>query len=145
MDLKSTNGNSIRQTDFPGFHPPFAHHKRFVRNGTLTYSLAMASADSANPLATEIKQETAQAYFAACKKMVESLEALEAFDRTAPAALRDHAQIKRRSELIEDAAERVFYVVIQREAMKLSGYEEFFRNYGIPAEVRACLGPKRIK
>ena len=75
--------------------------------------------------------------------MVESLEALEAFDRTIPAALRDQAQNRRREELLEDATERVFYVVIHREAMKLSGQEEFFTNYGIPPDVRARLGPRR--
>ena len=105
----------------------------------------MALAEPDNPLAVELKQETAQAYFAACKRMVESIEALEAFDRALGSSPRDHAQTKRRAQLIEEAAERVFYVVIQREAMKLSAYEEFFRNYGIPAEVRARLGPKRLK
>jgi len=105
----------------------------------------MAPSDPDNPLAAELMQETAAAYFAACKKMVEALEALEAFDRATHLETRDDARSRRRSELLEDAAEQVFYVVIQREAMKLSGYEEFFRNYGIPAEVRARLGPKRAK
>ena len=103
----------------------------------------MALDERANPLAVEIKQETASAYFAACKKMVASLDALEAFDRTVVTP--DQAQITRRSELLEDAAERVFYVLIHREAMKLSGYEQFFQTYGIPSEVRARLGPKRLK
>jgi hypothetical protein len=101
--------------------------------------------DRANPLAAELKQETANAYFAACKKMVDSLDALAAFDRTVASSTPDRAQISRRSELLADAAERVFYVLIQREAMKLSGYEQFFHSYGIPAEVRTRLGPKRQK
>jgi hypothetical protein len=33
-----------------------------------------------NPLAAEILQEAAEAYFAACRKMVASLEALRAFE-----------------------------------------------------------------
>ena len=105
----------------------------------------MASTDPENPLAAELKQETAAAYFVACKKMVEALEALEAFDRAIHWETQDDGHTRRRSELLEDAAERVFYVVIQREAMGLTGYEEFLRNYGIPAEVRARLGPKRLK
>jgi hypothetical protein len=48
-----------------------------------------------------------------------------------------------RNELLERAAERVFFVVIQREAMKLSHSETFFEDYGIPDEVRARLGPRR--
>jgi hypothetical protein len=97
--------------------------------------------DPDNPLAIEIRQEMAAAYFAACKKMVDSLEALKAFDRAVGLANRDTKQAKRRAELLDHAVERVFYVVIQREAMKLSGYEEFFEDYEIPDEVRTRLGP----
>jgi hypothetical protein len=99
--------------------------------------------DPDNPLAVEIQQETAEAYFAACKKMITSLEALKAFDHALASATRDSQQIKRRSELLEDAVERVYFVVIQREAMKLSGYEQFFDSYEVPNEVRARLGTRR--
>jgi hypothetical protein len=99
--------------------------------------------DPDNPLAVEIRQETAAAYFAVCKKMVASLEALTGFDREVASRSTDEKQLRRRSELFEDAVERVYSVVIQREAMKLSGYEEFFDNYGVPPEVRARLGVPR--
>jgi len=95
--------------------------------------------DPDNPLAIEIQQETAAAYFAACRKMVDSLETLNAFDRASPA--RNNEQV--RSELLEDAAERVYFVIIQREAMKLSCSGQFFEDYGIPDEVRTRLGPRR--
>jgi hypothetical protein len=53
--------------------------------------------DPDNPLAVEIQQETAATYFAACRKMVDALEALKAFDRSVASATRDdeqnHAQI----------------------------------------------------
>jgi len=101
--------------------------------------------DPDNPLAVEIQQETAATYFAACRKMVDSIEALKAFDRSVESAGRNHEKAKRRSELLEEAAERVYFVVIQREAMKLSGYEEFFEDYRIPAEVRARMGALRRK
>ena len=71
-----------------------------------------------NPLAVEIQQETAAAYFAACRKMVDSIEALNAFDRAVASSTRDNEQLTRRSELLEDAVERVYFLVIQREAMK---------------------------
>jgi len=99
--------------------------------------------DPDNPLAIEIQQETAEAYFAACKKMVASLKALKAFDHALPSSDRDNQQITRRSELFEDAVERVYFVVIQREAMKLSGYEQFFENYEVPDEVKMRLGTRR--
>jgi hypothetical protein len=101
--------------------------------------------DPDNPLAAEIRQEAASAYFAACRKMVDSLEALKAFDRTLASATPCNKQITCRSELLEDAIERVYFVVIQREAMKLSYYEGFFEHYGVPDEVKTRLGPRRRK
>src|SRR5580658_4524185 len=92
--------------------------------------------DPDNPLAVEIRQEMAEAYFAACRKMVASLEALKAFDRAVASSTLDNEQITRRAELLEEARERVFFVVIQREAMKFSCFEEFFKDYEIPDEVR---------
>jgi hypothetical protein len=99
--------------------------------------------DSNNPLAIEIRQEIAAAYFAACKKMVDALEALKAFDRALASSSPDHEKITRRSELLEAAAERVHFVLIQREAMKLAWYDEFFDDYAVPAEVKARLGARR--
>jgi len=101
--------------------------------------------DPDNPLAVEIRQEMAETYFAACQQMVASLEALKVFDRTVAAATPDHAQIGRRSELLEEACERVHFVVIQREALELSCLEGFFDDYEITDEVRARMGPKRGK
>jgi hypothetical protein len=99
--------------------------------------------DPDNPLAVEIRQETAATYFAACKKMVASLEALKAFD-TVASSTPDNEQIARRSELLEDAAERAHFVLIQREAMKLSHDERFFEHYEVPAEVRTRMGSSKV-
>jgi hypothetical protein len=99
--------------------------------------------DRDNPLAAEIRREIAQSYFAACKRMVDSLEELKTSDRAAASRTLDEKQIVRRSELLEEAGERVYFVVIQREAMGLSTFEEFFGDYEIPNEVRARLRPKR--
>ena len=101
--------------------------------------------DPDNPLAIEIRQEMAATYFAACKKMVNSLEALEAFNLSLVSQPLDNAQITRRSELLEEAAERVHFVLIQREAMALSGHENFFEDYEVPHEVRRQLGKSRRK
>src|SRR4030095_10618248 len=100
--------------------------------------------DPDNPLAAEIQQEMAASYFAACRKMVDSLETLKAFDRAVALATRDNEHITRRFELLEEAAERVHFVVIQREAMQLSGCEDFFKHYEVPDEVRARLRPRRL-
>jgi hypothetical protein len=105
----------------------------------------MALDDADNPLAIEIQQEKAEAYFAACRKMVDALDALQVFDRALASPTRDNEQITRRSELLEDAAERVYFVVIQREAMNLWCPDQFFEDYGIPGDVRTRLGPRRRK
>lgn len=103
----------------------------------------MTSDDSDNPLAIEIRQETAASYFAACKKMVASLEALRTFDQAGGSPCQENEHGARRLELLEDAAERVYFVVIQREAMKLLCSGQFFEDYEIPTEVRALMGPRR--
>jgi hypothetical protein len=99
--------------------------------------------DPDNPLAVEIRQEMAEAYFAACRKMVAALEELKAFDRAVASSTLDNGQILRRDDLLDEARERVFFVVIQREAMNFSCAEKFFQDYEIPDEVKARLGPKR--
>ena len=83
----------------------------------------MSLDDRDNPLALEIRKEAAEAYFAACKKMVDALDALRAFDATV-----GPKQVAQRSQLIDHAAERVHFVLIQREAMKLSWYDQFFES-----------------
>ena len=122
-------------------------NSRSDRGSSHVYQVASRGMDldPDNPLAVEIRQEMAATYFAACRKMADSLEALKAFDRTVASATRDAEQVAQRSELLEDAAERVYFVIIQREAMKLLGPEEFFEDYEVPAEVRARLGPRRRK
>ena len=99
--------------------------------------------DPDNPLAVEIRQEAAAVYFAACRKMVASLEALNAFDRAVTLPTLNDEQITQRSRLLEDAARRVHFVLIQRDAMKLYHFEQFYEVYGIPAEVKARMGGKR--
>jgi hypothetical protein len=96
----------------------------------------MAFIDPENPLAAEILKEAGEAYFAECKKMVASLEALRDFHGE---------QVARRSELLDDAAERVHFVLIRRDAMQLSRSETFFEDYGVPADVIARLGKYKPK
>lgn len=96
--------------------------------------------DPDNPLAAEILREAGHAYFAGCKKMAASLEALSAFDRVVGLSALDEEQVRRRCQLLDEAAERVHFVVIQRDAMQLSWSETFLDDYGVPADVRARVG-----
>lgn len=99
--------------------------------------------DPDNPLAAEIRREMASAYFTACRKMVDSLEALKAFDQNVVAGSLDQRKATERAELVDEARERVYFVVIQREAMKLPTVSTFFEDYEVPEEVKTRLGPKR--
>ena len=106
----------------------------------------MHGPDTDNPLAVEIRQEMASAYFAECRKMVASLDALKEFDRSismkeSPPLTTEHSA--HRSNLVAVAAERVYFVLIQREAMGLYRNDVFLEDYEVPAEVRECLGPRR--
>jgi len=105
----------------------------------------MAFIDPDNPLAAEILQEAGEAYFAGCRKMVASLEALRAFDRAVASTAHTGDRVTRRSQLLDEAANRVHFVVIQRDAMQLSRSETFFEDYEIPTEVIARLGQGRRK
>lgn len=98
--------------------------------------------DPDNPLAAEILREAGEAYFAGCKKMVAALEALRAFDSAVGPAVRDDRRFTRRSELLDAAAERVHFVLIQHDAMQLSGSETFLSDHRVPAEVIARMGQR---
>jgi|GEM_PF-2348455 len=102
--------------------------------------------DPDNPLAAEILHEAGAAYFAACKRMVAALDALSAFDRAVGSSAQDVEQVRRRTRLLDEAAEHVHFVMIQRDAMQLSGSRSFLDDYGVPPDVRARAGqplPKR--
>jgi hypothetical protein len=101
--------------------------------------------DPDNPLAAEILQEAGEAYFAGCKKMVAALEALRSFDSAVGVAAREEERLTRRSQLLDNAAERVHFVLVQRDAMQLSGSETFPDDYGVPAEVIARMGQRQRK
>ena len=96
--------------------------------------------DPDNLLGAEILQEADEAYFAGCKRMVASLEALSAFDRGVGSSAQDDEQVRRRTQLLDEAAELVHFVVIQRDAMQLSWSETFLDDYGVPADVKARVG-----
>lgn len=98
--------------------------------------------DPDSPLSTEIRYEMAQTYFAACRRMVSSLDELKSFDRNFAAQILTQEQKDLRAELLAEACERVYFVVIQREAIQLSHSDTFYTDYEITDEVRRHLGPR---
>jgi len=86
---------------------------------------------SDNPLEIELLEEKATSYFATVKKMQAALREF------------DQAGAGQRSELLAEAAERVWFFLVQREAMRLPFYKTIFADFEIPPEVQARIGPKR--
>ncbi len=70
--------------------------------------------------------------------------AVEALER----ALRELAgagalQHRLRQLLLEEAGERLWFVVVHREAIGLTRHEVLYEVLRVPAEVRRAMGPRR--
>jgi hypothetical protein len=50
-----------------------------------------------------------------------------------------------RADALAEAAERLWFVVIQREAMGLFRHDHVYEVYRVPREVRAAMGPRRAE
>jgi len=82
-----------------------------------------------------VEQEIAGARAGALARMTEALErALHAW-RAAPPG--------RRQELLEEAGELLWYVVVQREALGVGRHEVVYEVLDVPPEVRRAMGPRR--
>jgi response regulator RpfG family c-di-GMP phosphodiesterase len=68
-------------------------------------------------------------------------QALEAALEDLAAAAAGTAEARR--DALADAAERLWYVVVQREAMGLSRHEVLFETLRVRREVRFAMGPRR--
>jgi hypothetical protein len=89
----------------------------------------------------ELAEERARSLFRITSTMEAAVEALRAFDREHGSAP-PPAQARHRAELFAEAAERVWFFVIQRESLGLHTPDEVLESYGVPAEVRRRMGPK---
>ena len=97
-----------------------------------------------NPLMAEIMAEKASAYFARVRRMQAALEHFERIARD-PNPNTGAQQQTRREQALAEAAEQVWFFIIQREAMRLPYYDELFADFDIPEEVRKQMGPKQEK
>ncbi len=85
----------------------------------------------------EIRGERARALGRTVRLLEEALAALAGAEK-APRRGRPG-----RALLLEEAAERLWFVVIQREAVGLRRHDEFLRDLRVPPEVVARMGPRR--
>ena len=92
-----------------------------------------------NSLEVEILAEKATAYFATIRKMETALAALREHDGVPKDQISSQHQ-KHREQLLAHAAEKAWFFIIQREALKLPIYDELFAEFEIPEEVRRRMG-----
>jgi hypothetical protein len=104
----------------------------------------MSSAGTHDAVVREIRSEKAGALARVAEALEKALAELARADaaiaaaRGAPAAL-----IARRQDCLSEAAERLWYLVIQRESLGLARHETVFDVYRVPREVRLAMGPRR--
>ncbi len=94
-------------------------------------------------LEEQIRSEKAAALRRAFEKLEAALEALSRSD--AALARTDAAARERRADLLADAGERLWCLVIQREAMGLLRHEVVYEVLRVPGEVRRAMGPRRLE
>jgi len=102
----------------------------------------MATRETYEAVTKEILGERASSLARATERLEAALADLaraEAAAAQAPTAARRAA----REEALAEAAERLWFVVIQREAMGLRRHEVLHEVVRVPAEVRLRMGPRR--
>jgi hypothetical protein len=98
-----------------------------------------AMAPASGPLMTlehELMAESAQNLGRAAHDLRQALERLAAFDA-------DTGSDEEREGLIANAGERLWRLVVQREACGFRDTEALMRDYRVPAEVRLRMGVRR--
>lgn len=92
----------------------------------------MAKAESHEAIVREIQSERAATLARAARGLERALAELEA------------APPERRADAFAEAAERLWCVVVQREAMGLLRHETLYETYRVPRDVRLYMGPRRV-
>lgn len=92
------------------------------------------------PMEYAFAKEAAASLGQSGKQLRAALEALVRYDGDV-AAGRIRVQAERRARLVGQAGEAFWRYVVQRELLGLVDADYIAREYGVPAEVRACMGP----
>jgi hypothetical protein len=89
----------------------------------------------------DLQAERAGALARATERLESALAELAAADAASAAAPTPAAREVRR-EALRLAGERLWFVVIQREAIGLRRHEDLYEVLRVPREVRAAMGPR---
>lgn len=89
----------------------------------------------AGPIEKEIASERAGALTRTFEALERALADLAGVDAARQSRLRRH--------LLEEAGERLWFLIVQREALGLTRHEVVYDALHVPAEVRRAMGPRR--
>lgn len=89
----------------------------------------------------DLQAERAGALARATERLESALIELAAAEARGAAAPTPAARELRR-EALQHAGERLWFLVIQREAVGLCRHEELYEVLRVPGEVRAAMGPR---
>jgi hypothetical protein len=95
------------------------------------------------PIERELVAEKAATLGRAGERFAVALAALARLDEEIARDGADPARLRRRGDLLADAAERLWFFIVQREAIGLGHHEGLYRSYRVPPDLRALAGPRR--
>jgi hypothetical protein len=98
---------------------------------------------AALPIEHELVAEKAATLGRAGDRLVAALAALARLETEIAREGADPVRISRRRDLQADAAERLWFLIVQREAVGLGHHEGIYQLYRVPPEVRAVAGLRR--
>jgi uncharacterized protein DUF6665 len=106
-----------------------------------SYSAGLMRETGWNVLDYELREQKAQTLGAVARQVEQALAVLRAFDARDPGSEGED----RRSALLDEAADRVWAFMIQRELCGFRNWEAVVRDYRIPREVLNRVGQVRPK
>ena len=106
-----------------------------------SFSTGLMSEAGWSVLDYELREQKAQTLGTAARQVQQALAALRAFDARDPRSVEED----RRGALLDEAADRVWIFMVQRELCGFRNWEAVVRDYSIPREVLNRVGKVRPK
>jgi hypothetical protein len=106
----------------------------------------MSTASSHEAVVREIRSEKAGALARVAEALERALTDLARVEAAMGAGNRATSSLlATREDCVSEAGERLWFFVIQREALGLMRHDTVFDVYRVPLEVRLAMGPRRTR